>query len=164
MKIEIELRRHGKWDYKNDKLTKEGREETKKVAEDIGNFDLILSQATGRGFQTAVILSDCKGKIESYAILNELPGIKCGENFVPEIALERAKKVLGWILENIFTSGILSQNSSPRILVITSGGVIGAIKRYLSREKIITREDVCIFRPLEGLRIKIEIEEIKKDL
>ena len=151
--IDIEIRRHGKWNYREDKLTEEGGREAKQLAQNLPFFDIVLSSTTNRGKQTAKILG--KGKLpEVIDILDEIPGIRHKEEFDPEFALQKAKEVLEFIWNKAL--GELPK----KMLIITSGGLLGAIYYCLQGKIPNTSEDLHLFRPLEGIRLSIKVERI----
>lgn len=153
MKIDIEIRRHGQCcDYDRDRLTLEGKGGAKKLAERICDFDKILSAPSGRAIQTTEILSKGKG-IEISPFLDEIPEMDREEEFNPETARRCAEKALKLVYNKIL-------EGNTELLVITSGGLLGAIELCLKGKPPKTEDDLRLFSPLEGIRLSIEIRII----
>jgi len=158
LNVLIEMRRHGKWDYSEDKLTKEGRKDAEKLAQNLPRFEIVLSSTTNRARETAEILGKESLLLEVTEILDEIPGIRHKEEFDPEFALQKAKEVLEFIWNKAL--GELPK----KMLIITSGGLLGAIYYCLQGKIPNTSEDLHLFRPLEGLRFSIKVERIGQTL
>lgn len=164
-RFDMEIRRHGEWDYKADALTPEGNEKAKKLAEDLFQFNLVYSSRTNRAIETAEILSKrSRGEIKLSSVLNEIPGYRPGELFNSDFALARAKDVMRFIYNTILLED-WEQQADPytnNFLIITSGGLLGAIQFYLTRKKPEKLENLHLFRPLEGIHLSLGAKDVSE--
>ncbi len=144
--------------YSEDKLTKEGRKDTEKLAQNLPRFEIVLSSTTNRARETAEILGKGSLLMEVTDILDEIPEIRYKEKFDPEIVLKKAKEVLEFIWNKAL------EELPDKMLIITSGGLLGAIHYYFQGKTPNTSEDLHLFRPLEGLRFSIKVERIGQTL
>ena len=148
--IEIEIRRHGEWDYRKDMLTEEGKKHVKKLSQELQSFDYALSSTSNRAQQTAKLLSGLESITSEF--LDEIPEISHEKTFNSETVIRQGKRALGFIIEKAI--------GHKRILVVTSGGLASAILFYLQGRKPSVPNELKSFRPLEGFKIKISFERL----
>lgn len=134
----IEFRRHGKWNFEEDKLTPEGQEEVEKLAETFPEFNIIITGPNRRDVETGKIIAQrLKKPLEVWEGLEEITSMEGVE--------EKAKRVVEFLLER----------EEEKILVIGGGRILGAVYLALMRRPYKKLEDLQIFDFLRGFRITI---------
>jgi broad specificity phosphatase PhoE len=137
----IEFRRHGKWNFEEDKLTPEGQEEVEKLAETFREFNIIITGLNRRDVETGKIIAQrLKKPLEVGEGLEEITSMKRIE--------EKVKKVLEYIL---------LERKEEKILIIAGGRLIGALYLHLLGKSYTKLEDLHLFDFLRGFRITISI-------
>jgi len=151
--FQMEIRRHGKWDYKKDKLSTEGRKEAEKLSEQLPIFDYVLCSTAGRAKETATVLS--KGKEgEAFEILDEIiETVIRGESAI-DMMLQQGEKAL------VFLQKKMLGRRPKNMLVVTSGRLLGAMWFYLHGKTPHHLRNFHVFEPLKGIHISLNAELI----